>query len=209
MVTVDYGKRPILNNTIQGWFDCLGGKPSEVVVVDGSNNPEIQTVYWRMFQQGSIDKLQISHSTQNYLGNKEKYTKEYTAGAISSKPYILIFKANSQAYQMVYKHWLVEAIESLNREEVFAVSASHNRPCETNAWSDWYFSRKCRHHFILLKRDRFMAAAREFADDCILSGFQDENPAQSDQHPYSIEIAFEQYMERYNLYTLIKVKEPS
>lgn len=211
MVTANYGEGVVLRDVFQDWFDFLGGKPGEVVVVDCGSDPETQTVCWQMFQQGLIDKLQIIHPSSDDFGKEKGYIKEYTAGAIASKPYVLVFKTDTLPYRKGYEQWLVEAIEYLERDDVFAVGGSYNLPCKTHdAWPGWYFSRKCSYNFAIMKRDMFMAAAHEFANDFILSGFKGENPAaQGDQHRYFIEVAFEQYMERHNLYTLMKVEDPN
>jgi hypothetical protein len=53
-----------------------------------------------------------------------------------------------------------------------------------------------------------MAATHEYANDFILSGFQEENPAVG-QERYFTEVAFEKYIERHNKLTLIKIEDPT
>ncbi len=211
MVTANYGEGAVLSDVIQDWFNFLGGKPGEVVVVDCGSDAETQTVCWNMFQQGLIDKLQLIHPDSDDLGKDKGYIKEYTAGAIASKPYVLVYKTDTLPYQSGHEGWLAEAIEYLDRAEVFAVGGSYNMPCKHHdAWPGWYYSRKCSYNFALMKRDTFMASAHEFANDFILSGFKSENPAErTGQDRYFIEVAFEQYIERHDLYTLMKVEEPT
>ena len=211
MVTANYGEGAVLSDVIQDWFKFLGGKPGEVVVIDCGSDAQTQSVCWSMFQQGLIDKLQMIHPDSEDFGKDKGYIKEYTAGAISSKPYVLVYKTDTLPYQSGHDDWLIEAVSYLDRPEVFAVGGSYNMPCKHHdAWQGWYYSRKCSYNFALMKRDTFMACAHEFANDFILSGFKGENPAsRTGQDRYFIEVAFEQYMEKHDLYTLMKVEEPN
>ncbi len=211
MVTANYGEGVVLSDVIQDWFKFLGGKPGEVVVIDCGSDTATQTICWNMFQQGLIDKLQFIHPSSDDFGKEKGYIKEYTAGSLASKPYVLVYKTDTLPYQSGNEDWLIEAIEYLDRAEVFAVGGSYNLPYKHHdAWPGWYYSRKCSYNFALMKRDTFMACAHEFANDFILSGFKGENPAhKTNQDRYFIEVAFEQYMERHDLYTLMKVEEPN
>ena len=209
MVTANYGESPVLAAVIQDWFHFLGGKPGEVVVIDCGSDAETQTICWAMFRDKLIDKLQIIHETSDDFGKDKGYIKEYTAGAIASKPYILFFKTDTLPYRKGHENWLVEAIQYLEREDIFAVGGSYNGPCKAeDAWDGWYFSRFCSYNFAIMKRDTFVAAMHEFANDFILSGFRSKNPLDSDgDGRFLIEAAFEQYMEQHNLYTLMKVED--
>lgn len=59
-----------------------------------------------------------------------------------------------------------------------------------------------------MKHSTFMAAAHEFANDFISSGFKSANPAVG-QERFFIEVAFEQYMERHSKFTLMKLEDPN
>jgi hypothetical protein len=211
MVTANFGEGIVFADIIQDWFHFLGGKPGEVVVVDCGSSPETQTIYWRMFQEGLIDKIQLIRDDNDDFGRDKGYIKEYTAGAIASKPYVLTFKTDTLPYRQGHENWLVEAIEYLDRPDVFAVGGSWNMPSKHHdAWEDWYYSQKCSYNFALMKRSSFMAAAHEFANDFILSGFKGENPAAATgQDRYFIEVAFERYIQRHQVYTLCKVEDPN
>jgi hypothetical protein len=209
MVTANYGEGVVLADVINDWFEFLGGKPGEVVVVDCGSDRQTQSTCWELFQQGSIDKLQLIHSTNDDFGKDKGYIKEYTAGAIASKPYVLVFKTDTLPYREGHDDWIVEAIEYLDRDDVFAIGGSFNGPSKyKDAWDGWYFSKKCSYNFSIMKRSAFIAAAHEFANDFILSGFQTENPAIG-QERYFIEVAFEKYIERHNKSALIRLEDPT
>jgi hypothetical protein len=211
MVTANFGEATVFADIIQDWFDFLGGKPGEVVVVDCGSSAETQGIYWQMFQEKLIDKLQLIHDSSDDFGKDKGFIKEYTAGAIASKPYLLTFKTDTLPFRKGYDNWLAEAISYLDRNDVFAISGSWNLPSKhSDAWDGWYFSKFCSYNLALMKRSSFMAAAHEFANDFILSGFKGKNPAaETGQDRYFIEVAFERYMQRHQLYTLSKVEDPN
>lgn len=209
MVTANFEEGLVFDEILHDWFNFLGGKPGEVVTVDCGSKPETQMIYWQLFQKGLIDKLQLIHSDNEDFGKDKGFIKEYTAAAIASKPYILCFKTDTLPYRKGYENWLEEAIGYLDREDVFCISGAWNLPSKHHdAWPGWYFSTKCSYNFLLIKRSMFMAALHEFGDEFIRSGFKSHNPAVG-QERFFIEVAFEKYIERHNVYTLCKVEDPN
>lgn len=210
LVVSNFGDGLVFADILQDWFKFLGGKPGEVVV-DGGSDIETQTVYWNLFQEGLIDKFQVIQSNHEDNEKAKCYIQEYTAGAIASKPYLLLFKIDTLPYREGHDNWIEEAIEYLDRDDVFAIGGSFNRPAKHHdAWSGWYFSHKCSLNFSLMKRSTFMKSVHEFAGDYIISGFKGENPAQATgQGRFLLEVAFERYIQQHNVYTLCKVEEPT
>ena len=210
MVTANFKDGLVFADILQDWFQFIGGKPGEVVVVDCGSDAQTQTIYWNLFQEGLIDKLQFiqSNHEDNWNGKDTCYIKEYTAGAIASKPYLLLFKIDTLPYREGNENWLDEAINYLDRDDVFAVGGSFNIPSKHHdAWPGWYFSHKCSLNFALMKRSTFMTSVHEFAGDYIMSGFKGENPAAAtNQDRYLLEVAFERYIQTHGVYTLCKVE---
>ena len=220
MVTANFGEGVVIEDVIQDWFNFLGGKPAEVIVIDCGSDSKTQATCWKMFQKGMIDKLQLIHPDNDDFGKDKGYIKEYTAGAVATKPYVLTFKTDTLPYRQGQEGWLEEALAYLDREEVFALSGAWNLPAmDHQAWPGWYFSKKCSYNFALMKRSMFMAAAHEFGHEFILSGFKGENPAiktgfeeygeLANQDRYFVEVAFEKYLQHHNLYALSKVEDPN
>lgn len=211
MVVRNFGDGLVFEDVLLDWFRFLGGKPGEVVVVDSGSNAETQAIYWKLFQQGLIDKLQVIQSNHEEKDHATGYIQTYTAGAIASKPYLLWFNIDTLPYREGHNNWLEEAINYLDLNDVVAVGGSFNMPSKHHdAWNGWYFSHKCSLNFALMKQSTFMAAAHEFAGPYITSGFKGENPAQAtNQSRYLIEVALERYMQRNNLYKLCKVEDPT
>ncbi len=213
MVTANFGEAVVFADILQDWFQFLGGKPGEVVVVDCGSDLETHAVYWKLFQEGLIDKLQViqSNHEDNALGKETCYIGDYTQGAIASKPYLLFFKVDTLPYRKGHDNWIDEAISYLDRDDVFAVGGSHNIPSKHHdAWPGWYFSHKCSLNFALMKRSTFMTSVHELAGAYILSGFKGQNPIEStDLRRHLIEVAWQTYMQRHNMYTLTKIEDPN
>ncbi|HAC66258.1 MAG TPA: hypothetical protein DCF68_22660 [Cyanothece sp. UBA12306] len=214
MVTSNFGDGQVFAEILKDWFEFIGGKPGEVVVVDCASSPDVQEIYWQLFKKGLIDKLQViqENHEDNYEGKNSGYIKEYTSGSIASKPYLLFFHVDTLPYREGHHDWLKKAIDYLERDDVFAIGGSFNKPAKHHdAWPGWYFSHKCSLNFSLMKRSTFMKAVHEFAGDYILSGFKGDNPNElrGRQGRFLIEAAFEAYMSNHKLYTLCKIEEPT
>ncbi len=209
LVSANFGNGLAYKDVLLDWFKFLGGKPKEVVVVDGGSDQKTQQVYWDLYQDGLIDKLQLIQPNHPDNSKDTCYIQEYTVGAISSNPYVLFFKIDTLPYREGHDDWLDEAITYLDREDVFAIGGSFNKPSKHHdAFDGWYFSHKCSLNFCLMKRSRFMAAMHEFANEYILAGFKGENPGEAtNQARWLVEVALEKYIQNHNVYTLCKVED--
>jgi hypothetical protein len=174
--------------------------------VDGGSDSETQKVYWELYQEGLIDKLQIigPHHPDN---DKERcFIQEYTAAAIASKPYVLWFKIDTLPYREGHDGWLEEAIDYLERDEIFAVGGGFNRSYpHLDAWAGWYFIQACTINFSLMKHSTFVAVMQEYAGEYIASRFEGTH----EFGRFLLEQAFRAYMQAHNQYTLCKVEDPS
>ena len=206
LITANFNDGEIIETILKDWFNFLGGKPNEVVIIDGGSNKQTHDTYWRLFQAGQIDKLQVIQSNHRENDKETCYIQEYFAGALATNPYILWFKFDTLPYRIDNLNWLEEAIHYLEREDIFAISGAFNRSWETlPAWDGYYFCKACTINFALMKRDSYMAAMDEFAGKFISSGFTGTHPFKR----FLIEKAFIEYMKCHNLYTLCKVEDPS
>ncbi len=211
LVSANFGNAKVYRTILLDWFDFIGGKPGEVVVVDGGSDATMQQIYWDLFNEGKIDKLQLIRP--NHPDNHKDicYIQEHAVGAIASKPYLLWFKIDSLPFRKGHENWLAEALELLERKDVFAVGGSFNMNSKHHdAWPGWYFSHKCSENFSIMKRSSFIAAMEEFAGVYISSGFRTINPAAAtNQSRYLIERGFEKYMERHGLFAIVKEEDPT
>jgi hypothetical protein len=209
LVAANFGNGAAFAEVLQDWFDFLGGKPGEVVIVDGGSKPDVQAIYWRLFGEGKIDKLQVIAPSHPENQKDLCFIQEHTAGAIAARPYLLWFKSDTLPFREGHQDWLGQALEYLDRPDTFAVGGSFNIPSKHHdAWPGWYFSDKCSENFALMKRSSFIAAMQEFAGDYIASGFREPNPAEATrQGRYLVEVAFERYIQSHQKYTLVKIED--
>jgi len=211
LVIANYGNGDALEPVLNDWLEFLGARPREVIAVDGGSDRHTQEICWRLFQEGRIDKLYAIRPEHPENHKDLCFIQEYRAGDLASSDYLLWIKIDTLPFREGHDDWLDEAYELLERDDTFAVSGSFNiHSLHHEAWDGWYFSEKCSENFAVMKRESFRAALLEFAGDYIERGFKGENPAASTgQSRYLVEVAFEQYMKRHDLYSLVKVEDPS
>lgn len=212
LVTNNFGETEVFADVLEDWFRFLGGKPGEVVVVDCGSDRATHDVYWQLFREGRIDKLQLIQPDHedNAAAKESGYIQEYTAAAVASKPYLLFFHVDTLPYRDGHDEWLASALQVLDRPEIMAVCAFSNLPSkDRDAEPGWYYSTKATMNFLLIKRATFIAAAHEFAGPFILSGFRSQNPASATQQErYLIEVALERYLQVHGLFTLAPKQSP-
>ena len=209
MVSANFGNELAYRVVLADWFHFLGGKPGEVVVVDGGSDRDTQEVYWQLLHDGKIDKLQVIRPDHPQNHKDLCFIQEYYAGLLASKPYVLFFKIDTLPFREGHDGWLDEALACLDQEGVFAVGGSFNiAPPRYPARVGWYACEYCSENFAIMKRDTFVSAMQEFAGDYIASGFRSTNPASvTGQSRYLVEVAFERYMRRHGLKTWVKQED--
>ncbi len=210
LMTANFGDGGVMREIMQDWFDFLGGHPGQVVVVDNGSNRQTQEESYKCFQDGLIDKLLLVKQDHCDTGRHINYIAEHTAPAISTKPYVLFFKIDCLPWRKGLDNWLVESMAHLERPDTFAIGGSFN--CDARhheAWDGWYFSDKCSENFALMKRERFIAAMEESMGQYISSGFR--GPLSlirtEDERHYLMELAMERYMQRHDLFTLVRKED--
>ena len=213
LVTNNFGDATVFAHVLDGWLDVLGGKPGEVVVVDAGSDSGTQDIYWQLFQDRKIDKLQIIQTDHkdNQGSQATGYIQEYTAAAISNKPYILWFHIHTLPKPKEADRWLEEAIAYLERLDTLAISGPFNVLSKHHdAWPGWYFSDQCSLDFLLIKRSILMNAVYDYTGELIISGHKTtDSAARPDQNGSVVEAALEIYSQRQGLYTLCQGEGPN
>jgi hypothetical protein len=210
----NFGNAETLADVLSDWIAFLGGRPGEIVLVDGGSSPATHSVCFDLFQKGHIDKLQLIGPNHPDNNKNTCYLQEHAAGAIGSKPYILFFKSDTLPYRNGDDDWLPRALELLDRPDTFAIGGSCNMPVKQHdaPFPGWYFTQKCSLNFALMKRSKFVEAMQEFAGAYIASNFCGISPVPDDGNGsprYLVEIAFETYIKKHGVFTLAKVEDES
>lgn len=216
MLCANFRNAEAFEPVLLDWFEFVGGRPGEVVVMDGGSDRRTHQLYFDMLDKGLIDKLQLIRPDHPDNNKETCYIQEIHVGQFASKPYLLFWKSDTLPYRRGHEGWLVDAIRWLDRPDTFAVGGSFNVPARHHdAWRDderaqWYFSDQCSVNFCLMKRDSFVAATEEYAGEFIRSGFRSENPGKGTGYErYIIERSFELYMRRHGMFTLTRVEDDS
>lgn len=209
MVCANFKNAEAFEKVLLDWFEFLGDRPGEVVVVDGGSDRNTHEMYFDLLGRGLIDKLQLIRPDHSDNSRETCFIQEHMAPTFASKEYLLFWKSDTLPYRKGHDNWLAEALGHLEREDTFAVGGSWNIPSKHHeAWPGYYFSHKCSENFSLMKRESFIQAMEEYCGAYIASGFRGVNPASvTGQQRYLIEVAFEKYIERHGKYTLTKVED--
>jgi hypothetical protein len=212
MSAANFGNPEVFSDVLDDWLAFLGGRPGEICIVDGGSDPATHEVYWKLFQAGKIDKLQVIRREHPDNHKDTCYFQEHAAGAICSNRYILWFKSDTLPFRRGHDDWLPQAVELLDRPDTFAVGGSFNMPVKHHdaPFSGWYFTEKCSLNFALMKRQSFIDAVGEFGGKYVASNFTLTSPIPDNgkgSTRYFMESAFESYMRNHQLYTLAKVED--
>lgn len=159
------------------WFEFLGGRPAEVVYVDGGSKPATGRRLAALLHEGLIDKLELLNPASWENSFHRCYIQEYQSGALATRPYICFVKPDMLPMRRGFDSWLIEDLTLLERPGVFAVTTTHliDPPARREGGYNVYnFSSL---NFSLMKRCSFHAAMRGQIGGFIDSGFRGEFPA--------------------------------
>jgi hypothetical protein len=206
LVSANFGNGPFLGTALSDWVEFLGGKPGEVVIVDGGSDQETVKAYLDLFADGRIDKLHLLQPSHKENNKDRCFIQEYTAAAVTSGEYLLFFKIDTMPFRLGHDNWLDEAAALLDEPGIFAISGALNRHYP---WQEdrpgWYATPACTINFSLMKRTSFMSALQELAGQYVDSGFSGEHRLGR----FLLESAFGEYQTRHNLRTLCRIEDES
>ena len=200
--------QPISETFLSGWFQFLGGKPAEVVLVDYGSSLEVQQGYWELFLKKQVDKLQLSHPSALETSVLPQHVQLYNAGAVACKTYLL-WVDTSTPLPVGHSNWLEEAIGCLSKNKAVAITTGTGKTMtDHEPGQGWYCSDRCNLNFALMKRSVFIAATDAYAGDYITAGFTGQNPAAlENREEEMIQVALEKYCQRHNLYSFCKLED--
>lgn len=211
LVNANFGNANVFEKVLLDWFEFLGARPGEVVVLEAGSDRQTHDVMYDLLCRGLIDNLQLIRPGHGDSSRNTAHIREHNVVAVATKPYVLFWKSDSLPFRRGHDGWLAEALQHHERPDTFAVGGSFNMPSRHHdAFPGYYFSDKCSENFALMKRETFIKAIEEFCGEYVISGFRTTNPAAlTGQDRFLIEVAFERYMERHKLFTLTRVEDES
>ncbi len=200
MVCANYGNHKNIKNVLLDWFEFLGGKPAEVIIMDAGSDKQTRDVYLKLLENGLIDTLSLNKEGHPEKGKKFAHIREYHVANLTRKKYLLFFKFDTLPHCKKDDSWLETAISNLDKNEVFAFGGSSNYKAKHHeAWNGYYFSNRLSENFALIKRDVHTKAMREYAGSFIDSGFRSHNPEPNQRR--TVEVAWEKYIQN-TMFTL-------
>lgn len=169
-----------LEVVLRDWFDFLGGRPGEVVYVDGGSGPgpaldELE----RMKRAGMIDTLHAV-APDAWENHRDRcYIQEWRSGALCTREIIVFAKLDTLPYRRGHDDWLAQDIAALDQPGVMAISmAGAPKPInikgsERGVYVESDFVSLC---FAIMKRSKFEESMRVQMGAFIDSNFQGAYP---------------------------------
>ena len=167
---------PELRPVLRDWFDFLGGRPGEVLYVDGGSGPRTARRLAAMVQAGLIDRLELLHPGHWENSFDRCYIQEYRSGALATLPYILFVKLDMLPWRRGRDDWLARDLSQLDTPGVFAVTNTHLIDPPLGREGEYLVHDFASLNFALMKRDVFQAAMRGQIGDLIDRNFRGPYP---------------------------------
>ncbi|MCC6427733.1 MAG: hypothetical protein IT435_13050 [Phycisphaerales bacterium] len=166
-----------VGTVLTDWFRFLGGRPAEVVYVDGGSAPGTVRALTRLVARGIIDRLELlnPHSWENSF--YRCYIQEHESGALARQPYIAFIKPDVLPLRRGHDDWLARDMERLGDPSVFAVTMTHLIDPPQSRRDGFDIHDFASLNFSLMKRSSFREAMRSQIGAFIDAGFRGEYPA--------------------------------
>ena len=201
-----------VRTVLKDWFEFLGGKPAEVVYVDGGSPLATTRKLASLAHEGLIDRLELLNPAHWENSFDRCYIQEYRSGRLASQPYILFIKPDMLPFRRGHDSWLREDLEKLDHTDVFSITNTHLLGPPASRQGPYLVSDFTSLNFALMKRTSFHRAMHEQIGPFIDSGFRDPYPPHIRTEPRYrralIEWAWLQHCQAHNLITLGRAESP-
>ncbi|MBL8963928.1 MAG: hypothetical protein JNK70_07640 [Phycisphaerae bacterium] len=203
-----FGGTRALGRVLEDWFEFLGGRPGEVVYVDGGSGPGTVRALCGLVRAGVIDRLQLLNPNSWENDFHRCYIQEHDSGALARRPYIVFVKPDVLPRRRGHGHWLSRDMAVLDDPGVFAVTMTHLVDPPSGRRDGYDVHDFASLNFSLMKRSSFHEAVHSRIGAFIDGGFRGEYPAGIDcQEKYRralIEWAWRDHCRERGLVTLAR-----
>lgn len=200
------GTRAALRRVILDWLEFLGGRPGEVVYVDGGSERRTTAALAGLLHDGLIDKLELLTPAHWENSFERCYIQEHQSGRLATRPYIVFVKPDMLPLRSGFDRWLEEDLAALDRPGVFAITNTHLIDPPAGREGPYLVSDFASLNFALMKRSAFEESMRGQVGAFIEGGFRGEYPAHirtEDRYRRAlIEWAWQQHCRQHGLRTL-------
>jgi len=167
----------VIRTVLQDWFEFLGGRPGEVVYVDGGSPVASTRILAALVNDGLIDRLELLNPSHWENSFDRCYIQEYRSGLLASRPFVMFIKPDMLPFRRGHDGWLREDMQQLDLPGVFSITNTHLVGPPSSRRGPYLVSDFTSLNFALMKRSSFHRAMHEQVGSFIDSGFRDEYPA--------------------------------
>lgn len=201
-----FGATRATRRVILDWFEFLGGRPGEVVYVDGGSDRASMSRLVALVQDGLIDRLELLNPAHFENDFHRCYIQEYRSGLIASNAYVMFVKLDTLPFRSGRDSWLDDDLRTLDDPRVFAITLGHLIAPPLGTHEGYLSHDFASLNFSLMKRESFMQAMRGEIGAFIDSNFRAEFPAHircdEKYRRALIEWAWQSHCKRHGLVTL-------
>ncbi len=172
-----FGGDGAIGVVLEDWFTFLGGRPAEVVYVDGGSGQSTVRVLTSLVRRGVIDRLELLNPRSWENSFHRCYIQEHEAGILARNPYIIFVKPDVLPLRRGHEGWLARDIAQLDAPDVFAVTMSHLIDPAKGARGEFDVHDFASLNFSLMKRSAFREAMDSQIGAFIAGGFRGEFPS--------------------------------
>jgi hypothetical protein len=212
LVISGFGGGASFRTVLLDWIEFLGGRPAEILYIDGGSPPSTHRALTRLLNEGLIDRLELL-SPRHWENSFDRcYIQEYRSGALAQQPYILFIKPDMLPFRRGHDDWLAQDIRRLDDPATLAITTTHLIDPPAAREGPYLAYDFASLNFTLMRRDRFHAAMQEQIGELIASNFRAPYPEHLQPDPRwrraLIEWAWQAHCRRHNLRTLARAESP-
>ena len=172
-----FGDGVELRTVLGDWIEFIGGRPGEIVYVDGGSGPATVRRLTRMLGEGLIDRLELL-TPGHFENHRDRcYIQEYRAGRLATLPYVMFIKMDTLPFRRGHDRWLAEDMAALDRPGVFAITHTHQDNPSIGREGPYLVYDFNSLNFGLMKRSVFDRAIEDQIGDLVRANFRGEYPA--------------------------------
>lgn len=197
-----------LRIVLDDWFTFLGGRPGEVVYVDGGSPlPDLRRLA-ALVHAGYITRLEAISPTSWENDFHRCYIQEYQSGRIATGEYLVFVKPDMLPLRRGRDAWLAEDLRKLDEPSVFSITNAHLIDPPLRREHGYDLHQFASLNFAIMKRQRFHDAMQAMAGEFIASDFRGLYPPHirsEDRYKRAlVEWCWAQYCEQQGLFTLAR-----
>lgn len=176
------GQHAPLKRILLDWFDFLGGRPGEVVYVDGGSAKPSRDALCRLLHEGFIDRLELLHPDHWENHPHRCYIQEHQSGRLATLDYLCFVKLDTLSYRSGRDQWLKDAFALLEDPTVFAITNSHlvDPMVPSTDHTGLLRGDFASLNFALMKRSAFESSMQSHLQDSMTKRFKNELPTDLD-----------------------------